>query len=352
MEERRSVERASQENGTCRCHEIDPVEPFPGEGESIRRLIKAIEAELEEYEPTEATKKLSDELKDADKEYRGITDIATKYEEFYDKLDGMLAAARSWRKDLREWCESSVNEATREAIKALRENSYDAKEKEYCCKAIDFGDRLTRYTDCRGQRQRKEEEAQSDYKEYKEFEKNMTDRFGVLKSLFDQGKALREKEQHKAVCAVSLEFAEVYHDLGVVHTWEYWRGRCRERDGSRSYYGGEAGPGEFEAQEQDESQSSGRGQFRGPVGRPGDHAAAKHDLKRQWPPERFKKELAGALRRLILAKYQRFRYQQQWLEVEDESKRFRDACDKFRATRREEFIQEAEDVETVQTSES
>ncbi len=67
-------------------------------------------------------------------------------------------------------------------------------------------------------------------------------------------------------------------------------------------------------------------------------------MKREWKPSIYRIKLAGALRHLILTKYQRFRYQQQWYELDANAKKFRDACDKFRAGRREEFVQEAEDV--------
>lgn len=345
MEERRSEEQAGQDTGACVCQEFAPPNPLPGEGESVRRLIKALEEELEWHEPTDATKKFADELKDADKEYRGVADVVSKYEEFYDKLDGLLATARGWRKDIREWCEAGVDPETRAAIRTLRRKSYDAKEREQCCQALDYADRLSALSDCRGQWARREEEAQADYKQFKEFEKSVNDRFGALKSLFDQAKGHRDKERNRAVCAVALEFNEVYSELGVVRTADYWRSKCRgSRGGEAGDYGyGEEEQGEYEGEETD---VAGRGAQQQSGGQQSESRAGggASSLKRQWPPARYRRELAGALRRLIMTKYQRFRYQQQWYELDANAKKFRDACDKFRASRREEFVQEAEDV--------
>jgi hypothetical protein len=358
MEERRSVEQDGYDAGPCRCDDWDPPEPLPGEDQSIRRLLKALEQELETYEPTEATKKFGDDLKDGDKEYRGVAEVVSKYETFYDdKLYTMLAKARSWRKDLNEWCEGGVGAATREAIKELRQSGYDAVERRHCCHALEYGDKLVHLYDCLAQSRKKEEEAGADYKEYKEFEKGLTDRFAELESLYKQAEAYRDKQRHKAVCALAIEYAEVYRGLGAVRTREYWRRKCH---GGDDY----APEGDGEEPEQEEYYEGAEGEYQQtpPKGQPpykgrqpppqqGGHKAHKPDLKKQWPPDKFRTELIKALRRLILSKYQRFRWQQKWLEVETEGKKAKEACDKFRKGRREEFVQEAEDIEAGEAAE-
>lgn len=46
----------------------------------------------------------------------------------------------------------------------------------------------------------------------------------------------------------------------------------------------------------------------------------------------------------MLASYQRFREDQSVLTKESQSKKYKDVCDLVRKSRRDEFIQEAEDV--------
>ncbi|HET9530845.1 MAG TPA: hypothetical protein VFQ92_10860, partial [Blastocatellia bacterium] len=201
--------------------------------------------------------------------------------------------------------DEKVKPETKAAIEALRKDDYDKKEKDICCKWIELRSKLTQLYDCLRQAEKREEESKDDYEAMKGFEKTLTDRFTEMKSLYDKAKALRDGERHKSVCAVGVEFAELYDNLSAVRNWAYWQGKCGE--------GAQPRPGK--------------------------------DPKQEWPPDRFKSELTKALRALILAKYQRFRWQNQSLEIEVESKKYKEACDKFRKGRRDEFTQEAEDIE-------
>ena len=105
MEERRYEETAGGGTGKCRCYPL-PTDQLPDEESSIRRLLKALEKELETFadKPTEATKKFGDDLKDADKEYQGIDAIVSKYPDFYDKLECKLAEAKTWKEEIEAWC--------------------------------------------------------------------------------------------------------------------------------------------------------------------------------------------------------------------------------------------------------
>lgn len=326
MEERKSEEQTSNGTGKCECKDFQPNPPHPVDTESIRRLLKALEEELEDTQanrPTEATKKFGDDLKDADKEYQGIAEIVSKYEKFYDQLECKLAEARGWKEKLDEWNAENEDLPTA-AIEKLREE-YEAEEKKngVCCKWLEYRDRLNKQNDCLAQATRKEEEAKDDNEAYKGFEKTLSDRFAELKTLFDKAGTLHDAEKHKSVYAVSLEFDDVYKNLGKVITWEYRRKRCN---------------GNGDGSQDEDSQQARSG------ARQGGQQVPEQDLKKQWTPENLRTALTDALRKLIRAKYQRFRWQQQRLETESDSKRFKDACDKFRKTRRDEFIQEAEDI--------
>src|SRR5436189_5314542 len=97
---------AQNGQGKCECPPYKPKKD-PGKDQPIRRLIKALEEEVESYSdtPTEATKKFADDLKDCDKEYQGLAEIVKKYEEAYEKLDCSLTEAEKNKQDIREWCD-------------------------------------------------------------------------------------------------------------------------------------------------------------------------------------------------------------------------------------------------------
>jgi hypothetical protein len=303
MEEQRREEQASGGTGRYRCYPWQ-TDHLPGNDKPIRRLLKALEQELEEYadKPTDATKKFGDDLKEFDKEYQGIADVAGKYETFYAKLECRLAEAHTWKEQIENWCSEKVDENTRRAIRTLREDDYDAKDREFFCQWLAFRARLIRLSDCLGQALKKEEEARDDYGAVKGFEKTLSDRFAELKSLFDKAKGFQDNEKFKSVCAVGSEYAEVYDNLSTVRTWEYLKNLC---DGDQS---------------------------------------SDEEARLVWPPDKFRTELTNALRALILAAYQRFRWHQQRMETESDTKKFKEASDKFRKGRRDEFIQEAEDI--------
>ncbi|HEX8921933.1 MAG TPA: hypothetical protein VF766_10675 [Pyrinomonadaceae bacterium] len=329
MEERNSKEQASNGTGECTCKPFDMPQEPSGSIKSIRRLIKALEDELENIQaarPTDATKKFGDDLKDADKEYQGIADIVTKYETFYNqKLDDELEKAKLWKKEIVSWSDDEVGRDAKRDIKKLRDG-YEAEEKKdgKCCEWLSFREQVNDLNDCLGQAMTAEQEAKDDNEAYKGFEKGLTDRFAELKSLFDKAEALWKAKKYKSVYAVRLEFDDVYRKLSDVDTWESRKKRCNGQSVSASGEGGQP------------TQS-----YVGQSSKPG----TEMETKKPFTPDEFRVELTQALRNLIGAKYQRFRWQQQRLVLESDSKRFKDLCDKFRKSRRDQFIQEAEDVE-------
>jgi hypothetical protein len=309
MEESKQKDLAGG-SGKCNCKDFQPPNPFPDDKQSIRRLLKAIEEELETDadNPTDATKKLGEDIKDADKEYLGIEAVVTSYEKFYDKLDCLLADASKWKDELESWCKEKVNTATQVEIKKLRDK-YDQKEKERCCAWLADREKLNQLKDCLGQATVKADEAKDDYSAYKDFEKTLNARFAELKSLFEKAGGLRAAEKHKSVCAVGLEFDEVYDYLGVVWTWKAKGDECK-----------------------------------------GSSPTSTGDLKKEWSPDELKKALSNALRGLILARYQCFRWAKDLLKLQVNSKKNKEACDQIKKTRRDEFIQEAEDINPPNSS--
>jgi len=313
------------QNGQSKC-ECIPYKPKndPGKDQPIRRLIKALEEELASYSqtPTEATKKFADDLKDCDKEYQGLADIVKKYEEAYEKLDCMLTEANKNKQDLREWCDEKGGN---ENIDELWEEEYEKKEHDICCRWIEFREKFNSLHDCPWQSDKTAEELKEDFEAFKNFEKTVKDRLTELKSLHAKAEELRAKERHNSVCAILIEYCELLLNLGVVQTWAYRREECAAKAQA---------PSQGASSEQGTEQSTAD---------PCQEWTPETFLDK-WTPEWLKEKLKAALRDLILGKYDRFRRYQYWLQTESEMKKWKEECEKFRKSRREEFIQEAEDV--------
>lgn len=301
-ETKRAGEEAVDTNGSCKCEDL-PVPNLPDGTKPFRRLLNFLEESLEEIsEPTEATKKFADDLKDADKEYQGIGAIVDKYKQFYEKVDCKLAEANSQKEEITSWLVGKLEDEDKCGIQHAYTRDYETSEHDRCCDWINARKVVNGMLDCLEQSKRIESDRKDDYDGIKAFEKTLGDRFGDLKSLYDKGKALRDAESYKAVFALSLEYSDVYDNLALLRDWAYAQSECP-----------------------------------GPPQAPG-------DLKTEWTPEEFKRKLILSLRNLILAKHQRFLRQQDSLTKTSESAKYKEACEKFRKERRDKFIQEADDI--------
>lgn len=342
MEERKSVEQADaagkQADDAGKQDGCEKFNPPAGTGtnESIRKLLRELEGELAGMEPTEATKKFGDDLKDADKEYQSLGAVIAKYKEFYNKLDLRLAEARSWKQDIKQGCDE-VDQDTRRKIRRLREDSYDEVEEQRLCDWLESRGELIRLGDCLSQARKEEEQAADDYKAFKEFEKNLTAKFTDLAALWKRATELIEEERFKAVCAVGAEFREVYYNLGTVITWKEVIEECNKGADELAPAGVQGAKGQ-----QDRGGQDAGGQDEGD-----DAEQDEKRLKRPPSPDDLKEKLTEYLRALILAKYQRFRSHNKVLKAEADNNRAKESFERFRKSRRAEFIQEAEDVEAV-----
>jgi hypothetical protein len=312
--------------GKCSCAEWK-VET-PGADQPIRRLLFALKEAVRDL-PPDVVKKFEDELKDAEKEAQGVLAIVNKYKEFYDKLDCKLAEAKTWKADIARWLEGKIDQATADAIKKFRRENYDDVEKKICCGWIDLRDRLNLMRDCLEQAKRTEEERKKDYEDFKAFEKTLGDRFALLKSLYDQAKSFLAEQRFKTVFAVSLEFDEVYNKIGIFRDWAYARSQCPKPADGYGQSGEEEQPeGEY---------AEGYGPSAG-------------GLKNRWPPEKFKAKLTGNLRELILARYQRFRWQYEFQSKTADSAQGEKDCKAFRDDRQKQFIDEADEIPVPESS--
>lgn len=298
--------------GDCTCPPWE-IKDCPTENVPFRRLLQKLEDVLEELseKPTDATKKFADDLKDADKEYTGVTALVAKYKEFYDKLPCRMAEVATLQEKFEQWTKSNPSPAEKDAIKSSRQTDYDDKERQICCDWIQCREYHNTTLDCLEQSKKKEEEAKDDYDAIKNLEKTLGERFTELKSLGDKAEAFIKEQRYRAVYASYLEFLDVLTELSVIRDWVYARQECGigEEDGT----GYEAG-----------------------------------DPIEVWKPEKFKAALVRTLRALLLARFQRFRWQHDSLTRISDNQKKKETCEKFRKDRRDKFIQESEDIEAAE----
>ncbi|HYG80279.1 MAG TPA: hypothetical protein VD861_07830 [Pyrinomonadaceae bacterium] len=347
----------------CTCEEW-PVK-VPDETQPFRRLLLALKEALQDL-PPDTAKKFEDELKDAEKESQGIPAVVAKYKEFYDKLDSRLSEAKCWKEEIARWLKGKLSQAARDAIEEYRRTNYDDPEKKICCDWLALRDRLNRLRECLEQAKRTEEERKKDYDDFKAFEKELGARLDKLKTLFEQAKALNAEQRYKAVFAVSLEFRDIYNDLGLVRDWANARRECRPGyeeptkpgggeygGGGGSQYGGGGGGGGggYGGEEPKPTPEYGGGGY-GEQPQPeygGYGEAAGGGLKDQWTPDKFKNRLMRYLRALVLAKYQRFRWQVFFQTQTANAEKGEKDCKAFRDERQKQFIDEADDIPTPES---
>lgn len=312
--------QAANGKAQCTCPEVEPNKPLPGENDSIRRLLKALEEEIEFFSnpPTDATKKFTDDLKELDKEYQGLAGIVRKYEEAHEKLVCPLAEANSNKQEIKAWCDGKVNEVMRQSILDLWWMQYESKGKTICCNWIETQNQFTSLQDCLRQSEKKVDELKQDFDAFKNFEKTVQERLGELKALHEKAKAFQLAGRHQSVCAVLIEYCNNLANLGTFPTWAERKNAC--------------GCGTTP-----------------PAGAP---ATFRTDCDK-WQPSTFldirpprwlETKLRNTLQAFIRAKYQRFRWQHNWNNYEADTKKSKEACEKFSKNRREEFFQEAGDL--------
>jgi hypothetical protein len=342
----------------CTCEEW-PVE-VPDETQPFRRLLLALKEALQDL-PPETSKKFEDELKDAEKESQGIAAVVAKYKEFYDKLDSRLSEAKCWKEEIARWLKGKLSQAAKDAIENFRKTHYDDLDHKTCCDWLALRDGLIHQRDCLEQAKRTEEESKKDYDDFKAFEKELGGRFDKLKALFEQAKALNAEQRYKAVFAVSLEFNDIYDTLSLVRDWANARRECGEQNGyGETEQEPTPGGGQYGAQEPTPPPTEGGG-YGGQQTQPeyggeqtqggeyGDDGQAGGGLKEQWTPDKFKTRLMRYLRVLVLAKYQRFRWQVFFQTQTAAAEKGGKDCQAFRDERQKQFIDEADDIPTPES---
>ena len=318
MDDPKTADPSAKPSGPCNCKKLDQT-GIPDETQPFRELLDALSARVKDLakEPTEATTKFPDELKDVEKEYQGIDAIVAKYKDFYDKqLDCKLADVKRWRDSIEKW--STIDKPTKEAIKKYRDEKYTEREKTICCQTLLWLRRRLHYSsDCLVQARNNEAQKQEAYDKLKGFLDAITKVFGDLEALFKQAEAFNKDQKPKSVYAVSLEFDDLYKLLDWPKTEEE---RC-----SAPVPTTPAEPA-YEKSTEDYKGDS--------------------ELKKKLSPAELRRRLIHALRELLLAKFHRFLLHHDLLKTTADYEAAKKECEKFRGDRQKLFLEVVEDIPT------
>ena len=346
MDEPKQENPGGTPSGPCKCEELqDPS--LPDDKQPFRRLLDALTKKLTELakEPTEATNKFPDDLKDAEKEYQGIEAIVAKYKEFYDKqLDCKLADAKRWQKEIVKW--STIDPAAKAAIRDHRKQFYDDVETRICCDQwIKWKNELNGLGDCLTQARNTEAQRQASYDAIKGFLETLTKIFSDLEALFKKAETFNKEGKPKLVFAISLEFDDLYNLIDWPKTAEEECSKGSEKPDTGSYPTGPTDQGGYAQQQPPQSGGYAETPETYPEGSQKQENGGQYDdLKKRLSPDKFRARLIAALRRLLLAKYHRFLLHHELLKKTAQVEAAKKECEKFKADRQKLFLEEVEDV--------
>jgi hypothetical protein len=304
----------SESDDTCKCSDRPPdtnplTDPKTAPPPTIRQQLTAIEVLVNnppKGTPADATKKLSDDLKDLEKEYEGLSALFALFEKDRATIECTFTTqVRKWYDEIHKLCDSNVS--CKETLTAIQK-AYDQQkqlERKACCDYIRVHDKITGDQNCQVQAERREAEARADLDLLKGLNKTFADRLKDLEEILKQANLMAKDRRFKAVCAYKLEFDAVWARLFQAETWCFRRKDCCI-------------------------------------------CCPKCELLPNtlpcWTVERYRKEVMKALQALIAAKYNRYLWNGYWMNQEAEYKRLKDECDKAHTNRRARFIAEAEEA--------
>ena len=327
MYEPKPADPGEKPTGPCKCDDLN-TEGIPPATQPFRELLDTLSERVKALatEPTEASTKFPDELKDIEKEYQGIDAIVAKYKEFYDKqLDCKLADVRRWRANINEWT-SPLDQSIKKCIRRYRAEKYDNKEKSICCRWIDLRRTLNYSSDCLVQARNKEARKQEAYDSLKGFLDTITKVFTDLEALFKKADAFNKEDKLKSVYAVSLEFEDLYKLIDWPKTDEE---KCAKPYGGA---GEQSEPGGYGQSQEPSYEGSAEGYDE------------SEQLKKKLSPTELRSRLIAALRELVLAKFHRFLLHHELLKNTANAEAAKKECEKFRTDRQKLFLDLAEDI--------
>jgi hypothetical protein len=289
------------DNDSCEFEEARQLDKEPTVARLLHRLQKRLQQEQEENPNSEATKELKKDFDIIEKGYREeIPKIIDDYQKEYFStfLRVQLPKAEENYKKLYNWTNDNDNPGAeiRKAINELREESYEKveanlkKQWESAWKELENG-HYCRKEEALALKNR----AGKNFETNKKFKDTVTNWFKQLDELYKKAEPLLDTANYKALYAYNLEFASILQEVK----------QLRKEDT--------------------------KWQAQNPIVK--DH---------EW----LKTELTEHLRQYCLAVFKYFYWHKNSLEIAEKEKKAWESYDKFLQARRDQFIREAQDIET------
>lgn len=276
------------ENDSCEVEHARQFDKEPTIARLLHQLQKRLLQEQKESPDSEATKELKKDIDILEKGYREeIPKVVDDYQKEYFStfLRVQLPKAEENYKKLYNWTNDNDNPGAeiRKAINELREQSYDEVEDNLNNQWKSAWKELENGNYCRREEALALKKRAGEYfEDHKKFKDTVTKWFKQLDDLYKKAEPLLDKENYKALYAYSLEYADILHEVKQLNIKE---------------------------------------------------------------PEWLKSELTEDLRKYCLAVYKYFYWYKNSLEIVEREKKARDSYEKFKNSRREHFIREAQDIE-------
>jgi hypothetical protein len=262
------------------------------ENNTIRQMLKTLKEELQRTAPSEATNNLQEDITKVEQEYNELLGIVGVYEAAYPgfKQSGSQynTAKIQWNEIEKRKNNIALPDKVKQDIKKLREEYYRDETKEHLNdthpkKVLESRKQVFRsIKSCYEKSKDEEVEIFDQYEEEKKFKETVDGWFTDLKDLHEQAKSSDDNKKYRSVYALYLEAEQVWQKINSLTS---------------------------------------------------------------ETPEVWKKKLRDKIVKVLQAKDERFRWQQDWLAKEKDMNNAQTNYDTFKTNRLRDFIREAEDVE-------
>jgi hypothetical protein len=285
----------------CAAPERERLNQQPTIGRLLNELHVIYQRELEEHPISQVTKDFKKNLDTLEKAYKDeITKIVDDYQKEYDKTFRLkLERCEDYYKKLVSLTNDKHNPGPdlRAAINELREQSYNAVEKNLKNAWDCAWDDLENGNCCQKQAQESQNKAQEEFEYYKKYREYIASLFQNLDDLEKEAERHQQTENYKALYAYRLEYHSILEELRHL--------------------------------KKDETMKSS----------PDTSILKDHE----W----LKSVLTTHLWNYCIATYESFYWQRKWEKLKEKETKARADYKSFQETRRNKFIREAQDVVPV-----
>ena len=270
-------------------------------GRLLNELQNIYQKESGENQNSEAGKDFQKNLTDLQNKYNTeLPKIVDDYQkEYANFIKEKLPKVEEQYKKLVNWTDDidTPKANLRKTLKDLKDQSYDKVEIELKTQWEQARNEFKNGQCCSEQVQTLKQQNDSDFDEQKKFKDQVTNWFKDCDSLYQQAEQLMDQENYRKLYAYRLEFGSILDEI-----------KHLKKETS-----------------------------------PGEDTPAKDG---EW----LKSTLTQCLRQCCITTYESFYWKKYWLEVTAREKKAKEDYEKFKASRRDQFVREAQDIEVEGTS--